>query len=281
MPPESRMNSLSHPAAVPPTRALLLGFGTVILFISARPLFAGFGLAGNALVQWLFFFLPVVAGLTLGGYRLSESLGFRSVEPKVLVGGLMLMLGALPLNGVVAWLQSFFLTVPDVVIEAMRAQFTAQSPLGWVGVILAAAVTPAVCEELVYRGLFLKPFRGKASGWVVIGLSSLAFGALHYMPQTGFRILPAAFSGAVIAWAVWHSGSIWTGMLMHLANNTLLLSLAAVSTSVAIVSDDPSATPSVLLTAVGLGLMIAGGRMILGANGPAPLTTENHSQEAT
>ncbi len=248
---------------VPPARALILGFGAVILFLSARPLLAGFGLPGSSVLQWGFLFVPVVAGLALGGFSVASSLGFRRVSGVSLAGGILLMFGALPLNGVVAWLQSFFMTVPEATIEAMQAQFTARSGLGWIGLVAAAAVTPAVCEEVVYRGLLLNPFRGRAPAWMVIALSSLAFGALHWMPSTGFRILPAAFSGAVIAWAVWVSGSIWTGMLMHLANNTLLLTLAAVATGAGIVSNDPSATPSPLLVLVGIGMMVAGGRLLI------------------
>lgn len=262
--------------SVPPARALILGFGAVILFLSARPVLAGLGLVGNSILQWGFFVVPVVAGLTLGRFSVTASLGFRRVSGASLAGAILLMLGALPLNGGVAWLQSFVLTVPEATIEAMQAQFTAQSTLGWIGLILAAAVTPAVCEEVVYRGLLLNPFRGRAPAWLVIALSSLAFGALHWMPSTGFRVLPAAFSGAVIAWAVWVSGSIWTGMAMHLANNALLLTLAAVVTGAGIVSNDPSATPSPLLVLVGLAMMMTGGRILI-----SHATREHPSSEGT
>lgn len=273
------MHQSNAPDTVPPARALILGLGTVILFLSARPILAGTGLAGGVILQWGFFAVPVVAGLMLGRFSLTLSLGFRRVGGATLVGGVLLMLGALPLNGVVAWLQSFFIAVPEATIEAMEAQFTAQSVAGWVGVIIAAAVTPAVCEEVVYRGLLLNPFRGHAPAWLVIALSSLAFGALHWMPETGFRILPAAFSGAVIAWGVWVSGSIWTGMIMHLANNTLLLTLAALAAGSTIVSDDPSSSPSPLLVLAGLAMMAVGGHLIR-THALAPSTAPTPSEEA-
>ncbi len=250
-----------------PAQALAWGGGAVILFLSARPVLSLFGLAGNTVLQWGFLFAPVVAAVLLTGGTLRDGLGLRPVSGRALVGAVLVMLGALPINGVAAWLQSYVLPVPVEVLEQMADALVASTPQEWALILLAAALTPAFCEEVVFRGILLHPFRGRVPAWFVLLGTSLAFGAMHWMPGTAFRILPSAVSGFAIGWMVWVSGSLWTGIVMHLVNNSLLLTAATASPGV--LPEDPSLTPDVRVLIVGILFVVFGARMVYGEGGGA------------
>ena len=253
-----------------PIQALFWGVGAIILFLAARPILAQGGLIGNAVAQWGFLAVPVVAAVTLSGLPVAETLGFRRVNRSVLAGATLVTFGALALNGVVAWLQSFVLPVPVETLERMSGVLAADSVGQWMLIVATASVTPAICEEIVFRGILLEPFRRSGPGWLVVGLGSLMFGLMHWMPGTWFRVLPAAFSGAMIGWMVWATRSLWTGVWMHLVNNTLLLTAAAAMP--AAMPDDPSIDPNPATVILGLAFVVLGARWALSATPASPPT---------
>ena len=58
-------------------------------------------------------------------------------------------------------------------------------------------------------------------------LNGIIFGVFHLSFETVIQFLPTASLGIVIAWAVWRTGSIWVGMIMHLLNNATIVVLAS------------------------------------------------------
>ena len=270
--------TLHPPRTIPPASAEAYGLGAAIIFLSGRPLAAAFGLFGNAALQWVALFGVVALGALVLRVPLSDAVGFKRVRSRALLGAALLMLGALPLNGVVAWLQSFVMDPPVEVATRFVELLSASSPLMWLGLMFAVTLTPAICEEVVYRGVLMHPFRDRAPGWLVIALSSLAFGAMHWMPETAFRILPAAFSGAVIGWAVWVTGSLWTGIVMHAVNNGVLITAAAIAPDA--IPERADLTPPLLGVILGLGLVALGGRLVLVTTGDEGTSSKSSPRAA-
>ena len=98
---------------------------------------------------------------------------------------------------------------------------------------LLVALLPAICEEFVYRGVF---FRGYEKIGVVPGaiLSGFLFGVLHGNLN---QFTYAFVMGAIFALAVYATGSLWAGTVMHLTVNglsTVLLYLLTEETSEAL-----------------------------------------------
>ena len=121
-------------------------------------------------------------------------------------------------------------------------------------VLLVVAVTPAICEEVMFRGylqrqverrgidlirFLLWPYRRivrllgfdermdsalhrlESKGFNVvlsIVLVGLFFGAFHLRPT---QFLPLATLGVYLGFSVWVTGSLWTGVLIHFLNNGL------------------------------------------------------------
>ena len=133
--------------------------------------------------------------------------------------------------------------------------------------MLLLAVTPALCEEIVFRGVLLGGTR-TLEPWRMIALNGLVFGAFHLSFETVIRFLPTALLGALIAWAVWRTGSIWVGSLMHFLNNgtiVLLTSLPAVRE----VFNDPDAPPPLWLVPIAALSLGVGIRVIQASRPPS------------
>lgn len=205
----------------------VIGVGAILLFFAGQLLLAPLGVAGLGLSQWLFLAAPVLIALRAGRFDLSEALALRPIEPRTLTGAGLVMFGGLGFNSVVAWLQSYWMEIPVELLEALEEALRPSGPVELVGILVAAALTPAVCEEVVFRGMILQSWR-RWPAVLAVGANALLFGAIHWVPGSAFRVLPAAVSGAFIGWAVWRTRSLWVGVWMHALNNGFLL-LAAMT----------------------------------------------------
>jgi sodium transport system permease protein len=88
----------------------------------------------------------------------------------------------------------------------------------WFYAVLVIALTPAICEELVFRGFLLSGFRQLGNTWSAIILSSLFFAIVHGILQ---QSLNACILGIVIGYIAVKSRSILPCILYHLTHNTI------------------------------------------------------------
>ncbi len=114
--------------------------------------------------------------------------------------------------------ERFFDPLPRHVREAMGLLLSKETPT-WL-VLLAFAVTPAICEELAFRGFILSGFlRGGRVG-LAVTLSSVMFGIVHLIPQ---QVLNAAILGLLLGLLAVRSGSLLPPMLFHLLHNGMMV----------------------------------------------------------
>jgi membrane protease YdiL (CAAX protease family) len=142
----------------------------------------------------------------LGG-SVRERLGFA---PLALGGvGLLALSGALEFAIAEAGLRGDgALARLDALVEAAGRERLAL-------VLLATAVAPGFGEELLFRGLLQRGLARRAGAWA-IPLAGLAFAVVHED-----RVLsPAAFAlGCYLGGLAWLTGSTWTAIVCHVANN--------------------------------------------------------------
>lgn len=97
----------------------------------------------------------------------------------------------------------------------------------WI-LIPCLAVMPGIAEEFFFRGYLLGSLRGKLPAWFAIGLTGLIFGLFH-ASLGGIilveRVLSSTFLGIILGWVCWQTGSVFPGMVLHVLNNALMLSL--------------------------------------------------------
>ena len=95
-------------------------------------------------------------------------------------------------------------------------------------VLFVFALTPAICEEFLFRGFVLSAFHRNSAAWAVV-LSATMFGLMHVLTSNVLaieRFLPTTFMGLILGFIAVRTGSIWPGMILHACHNGLLLSLA-------------------------------------------------------
>jgi membrane protease YdiL (CAAX protease family) len=100
--------------------------------------------------------------------------------------------------------------------ETYRLLVTAHSPgeLGFV--VLVAAVVPAVCEELLFRGVVQRSFEQGTNGLRAALITGVIFGAYHLSP---FTIVPLAVLGMFFGFVLYRTDNILVSMAAHFFNN--------------------------------------------------------------
>jgi sodium transport system permease protein len=108
---------------------------------------------------------------------------------------------------------------PESLVRALEklVRLTDEGAPLWV-VWLVVAVTPAICEEALFRGFILSGLR-RLGAVPAIGISALLFGVAH---ASIYRLLPTFFLGLVFGIIVWRTGSLLCSIVAHAINNGVL-----------------------------------------------------------
>lgn len=173
--------------------------------------------------QYVIILIPVLA------YTLKEKLDIKSVfrlRRPGLVPTLLVILLTLPaslcagmLNTLMAYLLQY---VGDIPVQSFPAP---QDLSGLFAGILVIAVSPALCEELLHRGIMLSAYENRGSYRAVI-LTAVLFGIFHFDIT---NLLGPIFLGLLIGYYVVRTDSIFIGMLAHFTNNAFSLLIQYVS----------------------------------------------------
>jgi membrane protease YdiL (CAAX protease family) len=108
--------------------------------------------------------------------------------------------------------------------EGLHDQLKPGSALGWVFSVAAIALAPAVCEEILVRGLLTPVFRFVAGPALAIVFSAALFGAIHVdaMPDgtsVYYRVPFAFILGMLLAKIRLDTNSLWPSMIAHATLN--------------------------------------------------------------
>ena len=89
-----------------------------------------------------------------------------------------------------------------------------------------AALTPAICEEALHRGLLQYSLRGIKKKWVMLLLMGVYFGAFH---MSIVRFLPMMMMGIVLSYVRMKTDNMFYSSLFHFVHNasTIVASIAA------------------------------------------------------
>lgn len=87
-----------------------------------------------------------------------------------------------------------------------------------VSLVLLFAVTPAICEELFFRGFLLSGLRHLGHQWGAIAISAMFFGIVHLILQ---QSITAAIIGMVIGYLAIKTDSLLPCFVFHAVHNSL------------------------------------------------------------
>lgn len=243
----------------------------VLFFVGGLALQLLLGQGGLLAAEWLLLFMPALWWTARAGVDPVRFLSLRPPSTAGLIGALLLGAGALPLGWVIGWLQTFVLPVPEELLEGLESLVTADSPARLAWLLVVVALTPAICEEVVFRGVLLGGTRPLGPTRMVL-INGAVFGAFHLSLSSPIRFLPTAALGCVLAWAVWRTGSLWVGMAMHFVNNAAIVLIASTPSARAVFAD-PFAPPPWAPVVVGGIAFTVGLRILLRTTSPARADT--------
>ena len=86
---------------------------------------------------------------------------------------------------------------------------------GYIPMIIGVAVMPAICEELIFRGIILSGYKRAGIGKAAI-VTGLFFAIAHLNEQ---QFIYAMFMGVLFAYFVYYTNSIFSSMLSHFVIN--------------------------------------------------------------
>ena len=90
--------------------------------------------------------------------------------------------------------------------------------------LLVLAVTPALCEEILFRGYVQRQFERGTGVVAGIVLSGIVFG-LYHLRLT--QAIPLCVLGIYLAWLAWRTGSLWPAIVVHFMNNAIAVAIGA------------------------------------------------------
>lgn len=162
-----------------------------------------------------------------------QALGLRSVRRPwwlYILIGVALMYVSLPvtnqmttwneglkLGGALQWLNDWITKLEESAGEVTEKMLNVDTIGGLLLNLLIIALIPAVGEELTFRGLLQQSLtRHIKNAHVAIIVSAAIFSFIHFQ-FLGF--LPRMFLGILLGYMFYISGSLWTSIVMHFANN--------------------------------------------------------------
>ena len=179
-------------------------------------------IAGVLLTLW--FLLPLLALLSARGTarRARESVAsvLRLGPPRwTHAVGAMLLAPALAVlaKTVFDW-QRQVLPLPSRVQEGDLLHDITSLPLA--ARLFVLAISPAICEELFFRGAILSGLRRDLGAVRCVAWQAVLFGAAH---GSIYRFVPTAILGMVLTAVALRARSVWPGILLHAAYNSLLI----------------------------------------------------------
>jgi membrane protease YdiL (CAAX protease family) len=106
-------------------------------------------------------------------------------------------------------------------LDHIRALAGGGGLLPWVVLIFVVAVVAPVSEEFAFRGfLFTALVKTRIGFFGAAVVTSAAWTVLHYAYAWEILLVLFVF-GCLLAYMVWRTGSIWTGIVVHGVNNLI------------------------------------------------------------
>lgn len=220
-----------------PVEAILAVMLAFLLLPVASTLFQRWlGFGGLALAEGVAVLGPALLALMLARRRWWEwpaALGLLAPSipsipsgrtlPVALFGALLVGAGGFYFvaAGVDALQQHLLPMSQEVQQELLRLLVPPSGPRPVVIDLLVLALLPALCEEVLFRGVLLRALAPFSPGAALL-VSSLAFGAFHF---SAFKFVPTTTLGVLLGALLLRAGTSWAPIVAHFVNNALVLLL--------------------------------------------------------
>lgn len=211
-----------RPMPSPPLPAALAWFCVLfVLFYYVGSILQTWDLQmGLVVTLWGLMLVPTVALSIWARWDLRGT--FQLGGPPPLAWPLAVFLafgGILVVNAVNEWIMSLGWEPPAAYLEQMEQLLTApDTPVGWLAAFFVLAVTPAICEEYLFRGFLLTSLRKHVSDGTAVAVTAVLFGLFHL---DVYRLFGTTALGVLLGYLTVRSRSVFPAVLVHGLNNSV------------------------------------------------------------
>lgn len=173
-----------------------------------------FGLAGVFGTQMIILLVPLFM-VVYTKRDLCQTYGFRGTAAVGYLGAVLLVAGLFLVNIVISTgLMKLLPGSAENVETAFSGILGGNALAGFI--VIAAA--PAVCEEMLFRGVILHSLKAKYRVSTAVIITAALFGVFH---MSLVKFIPTGLLGLALCIVAWWTDSIYPAMLMHFINNAV------------------------------------------------------------
>ncbi|MDR2546803.1 MAG: CPBP family intramembrane metalloprotease [Lachnospiraceae bacterium] len=239
--------------------------GVVVFIITMALMFtlgywvqSNFGLYGVFYTQLLFIVISI-AGIFILRLKVKDVLPVKVPRMSQIFGVIIMVISALIPVAALAMINQ--LVFPEAIETAdFMGELFRSTPV-WIG-FLIVSVAPAICEEILHRGVIQHTFErsGFRSKWVTLLSIGLIFGLFH-IDYTRYAV--TALLGIVMAYIMIETKNILLPMLYHFLHNAISFSAGVVEDADILGETTPQVMPSneAMLTGLGFLLILSAGAL--------------------
>lgn len=179
---------------------------------------------GTLFLEYVLMFLPAVLFLFIFKYDLKKTLRLNKLEFSNIVLIILLVIFAIPVVSGINLVN--LITIKYIFGNVIVSQPPSAYDLsGLIIGLVVVALTPAICEETMYRGVIMSGFEELGPRKAIV-ISALLFAFMHMDFQ---KVIGVFLLGLLIAYIVYKTDSIFAGMLAHFTNNAFSIILSYVA----------------------------------------------------
>lgn len=191
-----------------PVEDLIAAIGTLVL---------------TSVIEAAFLIAPLYLAIRTRAHGVPISEAFRALGFRRAPFGLsvLLIVGGFILTLVIEFIYGLIIQATKLNLHTNVDALNSQAqymPLVVIATLIGAVVVAPFCEETFFRGFALAGFLRGMGVWPAVILSAVLFTIAHGDVGSSVPILAL---GLVLAYIRWRTGSIWPGIALHIANNSL------------------------------------------------------------
>ena len=166
--------------------------------------------------------------------------------------GYMMVQDSIPLPQDV---QELVRQIKNLFEEMYKILITAHSPAEFIFVVVVVALTPAICEEVLFRGLIQRTLESASTGFRAAVIGGIIFGLYHLNP---FSFVALAVLGMYFGFLVYRSNNLSVAIAAHFFNNFVACLAVYLQLNDDFIAIAPNSEPSsalLFVNYVGFGLV--------------------------
>ncbi|HAU39731.1 MAG: hypothetical protein UV80_C0002G0227 [Candidatus Peregrinibacteria bacterium GW2011_GWF2_43_17] len=185
---------------------------------------SGYNFAILYLLQIVVFALPLFAIVFIRKGFKWRFFGFETVGVKVaikyiLLGYFMYWIVMMVITNLMI---EFDVQLPGFETQETHMPLMGESQIEWIISALIIILVAPIFEEIFFRGFIFKTLIERSKTWIAFLISGAIFAGIHLEFGT---FMPLFILGLILNWIFFKTKSIYPGILFHIINNAIALSL--------------------------------------------------------